>query len=314
MNWVAIRILAFVSLKIPSAPWVWYAAFPALIIETIFYLCSVTEFTRAALVRAFPSDARRAFVLLISALIPWLTLSISNGYVDFGRFLAVAGLAGAMCFWFILGRRFHIVFDVGFLALAAFPILAKAFPRLYVTPDPALHLDILGHLMWIRCALVTLLTIRRWDAGPISLWPTSREWRIGVLCFAAGIVPIAATAILGRDLHFVRPQLSWGLVATAAGVFVAGLWVVGLSEELYFRGVIERALLRYPATVAVGVSALVFGIAHFWFRPFPDYRRPLTATVLGIFCGVAYVRTKSIRSSMVTHALAIVTMRLFFKG
>jgi membrane protease YdiL (CAAX protease family) len=61
------------------------------------------------------------------------------------------------------------------------------------------------------------------------------------------------------------------------------------------------------------LSALVFGSAHLWFRGFPDWRQSLVAAVLGIFCGLAYARTGSVRVPMVTHTLMVTTWRLFFK-
>jgi membrane protease YdiL (CAAX protease family) len=93
------------------------------------------------------------------------------------------------------------------------------------------------------------------------------------------------------------------------------LWVVALGEELFFRGVIERALLngwRSPVP-AVLLSAILFGSAHLWFHEFPNWRRALIATLLGLGCGMAYLRNGSVRAPMVTHALVVTTWRVFFK-
>ena len=62
----------------------------------------------------------------------------------------------------------------------------------------------------------------------------------------------------------------------AVGAFFGFLWVTALGEELFFRGVIARALLDHipSQALAVGLSAVVFGAAHLWFRAFPDWRRP----------------------------------------
>jgi membrane protease YdiL (CAAX protease family) len=172
--------------------------------------------------------------------------------------------------------------------------------------------------MWIRVGLVALLVLREWDAGPVGFWPRAQEWRIGILWFTLGVLPLIGVALLVKDMRVIVPAWSWQLAATALGTFFAGLWVIGLSEELFFRGFVERALLNagrwnQPA-LAVAVSALLFGAVHLWFRPFPDYRRFVTVVILGIFCGLAYWQSRSIRASMVTHACAIVTMRLFFRG
>jgi membrane protease YdiL (CAAX protease family) len=102
----------------------------------------------------------------------------------------------------------------------------------------------------------------------------------------------------------------------AVGTFFGCLWVTALAEELFFRGVIARALLDHipSQTLAVVLSAVVFGAAHLWFRAFPDWRSAVVAALLGIFCGFAYARTGSVRASMVTHTLVVTTWRLFFKS
>ncbi len=107
----------------------------------------------------------------------------------------------------------------------------------------------------------------------------------------------------------------WRLAGVAIGTFFGMLWVVAFGEELFFRGVIERALLnrRRSPVLAVGISAVLFGAVHLWFHHFPDWRRALVAAVLGIACGVAYLRTGSVRAPMVTHAFVVTTWRVFFK-
>jgi membrane protease YdiL (CAAX protease family) len=51
---------------------------------------------------------------------------------------------------------------------------------------------------------------------------------------------------------------------------------------------------------------------HLWFRTFPNWRLAILAAVAGVFYGAAFNRTKSIRASMVTHALVVTTWRVFF--
>ncbi|MGC2658911.1 MAG: CPBP family intramembrane glutamic endopeptidase, partial [Bryobacteraceae bacterium] len=90
--------------------------------------------------------------------------------------------------------------------------------------------------------------------------------------------------------------------------------VTVFSEELVFRGVIEKAFLDtwrspWPAIVA---SALLFGVVHLWFRRFPNWNWMWIASLLGLFLGWLYARTGSIRATMVTHALVIVTWRMLF--
>ena len=164
--------------------------------------------------------------------------------------------------------------------------------------------------------IIALLLLRDWNPGEFSFWPSPREWQIGMFAFLLGIAPLIGLASATHDVHFVAPHTDWWRAAvTGAGTFFAILWVVALSEELFFRGFIQRALKNYwrnPA-IAILLTALLFGSAHLWVHTFPDWQRALTASLLGIVCGIAYWWAGSVRASMVTHAFVVVTWRLFFR-
>jgi membrane protease YdiL (CAAX protease family) len=51
---------------------------------------------------------------------------------------------------------------------------------------------------------------------------------------------------------------------------------------------------------------------HLPFRQFPNWRFAILAGVAGIFYGLAFLKAKSVRASMVTHALLVTTWRVFF--
>jgi membrane protease YdiL (CAAX protease family) len=38
----------------------------------------------------------------------------------------------------------------------------------------------------------------------------------------------------------------------------------------------------------------------------------IIAGVLGLFCGLALIKARSVKASMVTHALVVTTWRMFF--
>ncbi len=170
--------------------------------------------------------------------------------------------------------------------------------------------------MWIRLGIVGLLVFRGWDPGAFGFWPKAREWRSGAIYYCAAIIPLVALALAVHDVRWLPLTGEWWRVGgMALGTFFGFLWVTALAEELFFRGVIARALLDHVPSKALAVvlSAVVFGAAHLWFRGFPDWRRAVVAGLLGIFCGFAYARTGSVRVSMVTHTLAVTTWRLFFR-
>ena len=143
--------------------------------------------------------------------------------------------------------------------------------------------------------------------------PTAREWRIGVvhfLCFALAAVP------LGWLLSAVRirthPAPFWSVV----GTFLGFLWVVALSEEFLFRGVLQRWIEDWTgsAGAALLAASAAFGAVHLWFGgfPFPNWRWALIAGLLGYCCGHARNQAGGIRAGVVTHALVVAAWRAFF--
>jgi membrane protease YdiL (CAAX protease family) len=290
------------------------AALPAFLVEAVFYLGSVFEQTRAWLKRA-NSRRAQAGILWMSALLPYLIFSFAAGTFHPNAFYLLAALCAVLSFWYaVLPRR--SAYDVGFLTIAAAPIILHTFRRIYVSPDADLRIDILGHLMWIRLGIAALLVLREWNPGQFGFWPRREEWKTGILYYLLVLVPIVALALVLHDVRFEPLKGEWWRIAgIAIGTFFGFLWVVVLGEELLFRGVIQRAMMSgwRSQIAAVLTSAVLFGCVHLWFHDFPNWRRALVVTVLGIACGVAYLRTGSVRAPMVTHAFVITTWRVFFK-
>ena len=290
------------------------AALPAFAVESVFYLGAGFASTRGWLSQLRPKQVQ-GLVLWASALLPYLVFSVLAGTYSRNAFELLALLTGALALWYVVLPH-RPAYDFGFLVIAAAPVVLRVFPRLYLSPDPHLRVDILGHLMWIRLAITALLALRQWDPGAFGFWPNAAEWKTGTLWFLAGILPIAGVALALHDVHFGLAREAWWQVAgLGIGWFFAGLWVIAFGEELLFRGVIERALLnrRTAAVMAILISAILFGSVHLWFRHFPDWRRSCVAGLLGVACGSAYYQTNSVRASMVTHSLAIATLRMFFR-
>ncbi len=290
------------------------AALPAFSIEAIFYLGSGFRETRDWLAR-IPSRGTQAGLMWVSALLPYFVYSFATGTFERRAFYLLAALTAVLAFWHaILPRRF--AYDFGFLVVAAALVLLPVFGRIYLSPDRRIHVEYLGHLMWIRLGVAALLVLREWDPGAFSFWPQAREWKAGLLYYALALIPVVGLALWLHDVHFVSPHGAWWRIAgVAIGTFFGFLWVVALGEELLFRGVVERALLNqwHSPAAAVMVSAVLYGSAHLWFHEFPNWRRALVVTLLGIGCGIAYWRTGSVRAPMVTHALVVTTWRVFFK-
>jgi len=289
-----------------------WAALPAFLLDAVFYLGSIFKETRTWLLQFRPARMQAAF-LWFSALAPYLIFSLSAGTFARNSFYLLAALTAVLAFWYALLPR-RVAYDIGFLIVAAAPLVSRVFGRIYRSPDEHLDADILGHLMWIRLGIAVLLIMREWNPGAFGLWPRMREWRIGTLYYLIFIIPVVLLALGLHDVRFeLRAGPWWQVAAIGIGTFFGILWVVALSEELFFRGVIERAMLGSSRVAAVLVSAMLYGSAHLWVHQFPNWRRAAVGTLLGVVFGILYAQTGSVRAPMVTHALVVATWRVFFK-
>src|SRR5690349_17435488 len=315
-SWTALFVTAlFYSSKHPHSYWIMSVALPAPLVEIFFYLASVFEQPRVWFGR-INSRVLQATMLWLSALLPFLMFSLGRGTFERNAFFLLALLCGVLAYWYVLLPR-RPAFDAGFLVVAAAPVILRVFPRIYRSPDEDIRgVEVLGHLTWIRLGIAALLILREWHPGGFGFWPRAHEWKVGFLYYLLLVVPICVLALELGVVEFAPLHDSWWRVAgMTLGYFFGALWVIALGEELFFRGVIERALLetwRSPV-LAIVISAVLFGSVHLWFRQFPNWDRALLASVLGLGCGVAYARTGSVRSSMVTHAFVVTTWRVLFR-
>jgi len=90
-------------------------------------------------------------------------------------------------------------------------------------------------------------------------------------------------------MQFLKPDL---------GTFIAAVLLAPVLEEILFRGVILSGLLnRYRAGTAIGLSALLFGLAHLNPLQF------LGGLLLGVLFGWIYYHTRSLLLVIALHAV-----------
>ena len=313
--WVAASIAAYFYSEQQHIPrWILIAVLPAFLIEIACYMVPGFVSVRKAFDR-LGSKSFRAALLAASALIPYLIASLGAATFTLSSFAMLAGAVMVASFWYAFIRR-SIAADLLFLAFMAAIYLSKGFD-LYGRPFPHVSLAILGQLMWIRLGLLAVLSLGGMEDAHLGFVPSPSEWRIGVqwyLCF----LPVGlALGYLVRFARFQPRHLEWwkfGLLLI--GTFLAFLWVVGLAEEFFFRAFLQQLLAREAHSDAVGLAlaSLLFGLAHLSFGLFPNWRFAVLGGVAGLFYGIAFLKARSVRASMVTHALVITTWRMLFAG
>jgi membrane protease YdiL (CAAX protease family) len=282
------------------------AAFTALafLVEITFYLAT----SRAAFLRQ-RLDRLAAPVLWASATVPYLLYAIGRGsfsWRDLGVLLLLAGIAS---WWYVVAPRGGLT-DILFLAFMAAVYLARPFREIYPPIGDGLRVDALGQLMWIRLGVFAVLWFRGAAGIGFGFVPTRAEWITGVRYFLYFLPVGVAVILITRFAQFhVADGWWWKAPATFAGIYL----VVALAEELFFRGILQQRLTEWIGPIAglAGASAL-FGLVHLWFREFPNWDMVAVAAILGVFCGLAFVRAGSIRAAMVTHALVVATWRALF--
>jgi membrane protease YdiL (CAAX protease family) len=191
--------------------------------------------------------------------------------------------------------------DLAFLALVVTVLLSGVLKTaIYLLPVRHVPVHVVpGHATLIHISAMSVLVVRRFPGVGYGFIPTWSEVRIGVKNFLF-FVPFGAGIGLTLKLFTFQGQSPW----LAPVLFLGYFWMVALSEEFAFRGVLQQTLgnglaARFGASVA-------FGFVHLWFRGgFPNWRMMLLAMVAGWFYGRAFEQGGGIRASMVTHALTV---------
>jgi uncharacterized protein len=267
----------------------------AILIEFIFYLA--TGFER---IRKFFTPPW----ILASALIPYLIYAVPTGQFHFASFAALVVLAAGIAYWFVILPHAWWS-DLGFVIYVAAILLSQVLKNvIYTLPVRHVPVHVVpGHATLIHTAAMSILVIRRFPDIGYGFIPTRREMIAGVLNFLY-FLPFGA--MLGLSLHVFkyRGQPVW----MAPLLFIGYFWVVALSEEFAFRGVIQQTLVRVLGNrhVALIVASITFGFVHLWFPGgFPNWRMMILAAVAGWFYGKAFEQGGGILASMVTHALTV---------
>jgi uncharacterized protein len=311
VGWVLLGLGAWIYARMKDIPaWAAVPLAAAFLIEIPFYLSPGFEGPRAWL--AGLGKARAAALLSVSGVAPWLIYSLATGKASAAHFLELLGIVLAVAFWYVILPAAPLA-DALFLAALVAIYLSKVFDSIFVSPIPGLSISVLGHLMLIRLAAMALLVVRGNVKAEFRFLPNRGEWLTGLRYFAFTL-PVVGFTYWALGLVQLRPQpLN---ILQALGIFLGILWVVALSEEFFFRGLLQQWLERWTGSTvtALVVAAILFGSAHLGFhRIFPNWRWAIVAGILGIFCGLAWRHSRSVQASMVTHALIVTVWEVFLR-
>ncbi|MGA2713424.1 MAG: CPBP family intramembrane glutamic endopeptidase [Bryobacteraceae bacterium] len=310
-GWVLLGLGAWIYARMKGIPeWAAIPVAAAFLIEFPFYLFPGFDASRDWLSRRGKTHA--ASLLTASAIAPWLVYSLATGEARLVNFCLLLIIAFVVSFWYVVWPPAPLV-DAWFLMMIAGTYLSKAFDGIYLSPIPRQSISVLGHLMLIRMGALAVLILRGNVDAEFRFLPNRREWLTGLRYF------IPALPVVGFSywaLGLAQPRVHPLGVLQGIGTFLLILWVVALSEEFFFRGLLQQWLEGWTGNgiTALIFAAVVFGSAHLGFhRIFPNWRWAIVAAVLGLFLGLAWRSARSVQASMVTHALIVTVWRVFFQ-
>ncbi len=314
-GWAVLGVAGIVFARAKGIPVA--AALPviaAFLAEYPFYLVAGFPAVRqrlAGLYVVYPGRASFALpaILAGSLVLPYLLCCLGGIQFDGLALIRLASLGLAISLWYVLLPAVMLL-DSAFLALIGWVTLGHYFDAIYPRFFGQ-HLEALGAVGLLHVVALTLMLQRPIAETGWGFWPNRREWIVGARHYLFFLLLGGPLAMALGAAHLAAGAAPWWIIA---GTFFGALWVSSLAEEFLFRGVLQQWIEDWTggARAALLIASLVFGLAHLWFRGFPNWRWVPVVAVLGLLCGRARNQAASIRASAVTHALVVATWRAFF--
>ncbi|MGD1211432.1 MAG: type II CAAX endopeptidase family protein [Candidatus Acidiferrales bacterium] len=189
--------------------------------------------------------------------------------------------------------------------------------HIFPYPPPLTHTFTI--LMALSTGVAAFVLLRRLPGVGYAV-----EWRRGFAWnFAFNFVVYAATAIpIGLKIGFLtwHPELPHLRSVPLSGVGSFLLSAVGIllftawPEEFLFRGLLQNLLSKTLRSEWAGliVASVIFGFAHIFHAPVPNWKYVFLATIAGIFYGHAWMKTGSLVPGVLIHALVDTLWHVLF--
>ena len=158
-----------------------------------------------------------------------------------------------------------------------------------------------GYMVQFVLIIVLTLAYRRSRGGSGTLLRFSMKWFNAALILW-GVVLVFMIGVVIEPLLELFPDSYLEMLSNAIG---RGGWAIAttviaapIMEEMLFRGIVlESVRSRYGSFRAIIISAAVFGLIHI----IPQ--QVINAFLVGIVLGFIYVKTESLTSVIILHAI-----------
>ena len=162
---------------------------------------------------------------------------------------------------------------------------------------------------WPRSTAAARRATLRANALPDDVWAAA---------LLAGMLGLGAVLLVGEVTSRLAPFREAGLsglerapTVTVLFLLVMGALVAGVVEETAFRGYLQRPIeRRHGPAVAILVTGVVFGLAHFTHAEVTAAYLPYYLAVAAVYGGLAWL-TDSILPGLVLHAGGNLLLGLF---
>jgi hypothetical protein len=184
-------------------------------------------------------------------------------------------------------------------ALATSLLLLPGFPRTTLVADTVLSPGAVPYGIGLGFPKVAagILVLGIINDDRVRSWgELGRVLKLSLPVFA---VTTGAVMLFALATGFVAFDPKWTTVFLIWAV--TNLFFTCLSEEAFFRGFVQAELARLGGrawmTIAVIVSAILFGLAHFG----GGLTYVIAGVIAGLGYGLAYARTRRIEAAMAVH-------------
>lgn len=243
--------------------------------------------------------------LILIALMLWLLPQ--EAYIKSRKLAWAVILIYSGIYLYILrqsGTGKFIPLDALWIILMYFYMIVRPLSLPLIKLKDLAEFEVFYRFLYLALFTYTLV-IRRIDTG-FSLQISGRDWLITLGATAAIIV----LGTLSRG-GIQRIMTVWKRVQFKE-VVITGIYMffwVAISQELFFRGIIQNFLSQWVGPVAALIlGTIIFGLAHL------NYNGPkmvLTATCAGLVYGLVYLFTGNVLCAVICHTVTNVYWKRF---
>lgn len=222
-----------------------------------------------------------------------------NFNFSFRRFPTIADLMVMVLLFFVSQLLIgEVVRMVGFLPPETMPI-NEVDIETYTAQQLALgrYVAIVYPVTMLFSIAVMWLYIRmRGGKRPVRIRHSVSGFNPSVVL--VGVVWLLAAQIILEPLMTLLPQSEGRGIGRGAWACVTALISAPVLEELLCRGVVfEMLRKRWGIKMSIFISSLFFGLMHL------DWATAMVAIVAGVIFGILYVRTSSLFTTIIIHAI-----------